>query len=175
MRKKISASIKEQIREAYKDGMGITELSRRFGLSVYKINTVLEDIKVKNKKIDMKAFNKWMKSNADHIERSEAIEKIKTMFSIERRTAENYYMGWRREYLKSQNVKINMHVTEKNGVITAKGNNGQYLIKNNQLVLYKNEAYLNLGSIKHWNEFKQEIEKIYNYLESQQEGFKLWG
>lgn len=50
MRKKISASIKEQIREAYKDGMGITELSRRFGLSVYKINTVLEDIKVKIKR-----------------------------------------------------------------------------------------------------------------------------
>ncbi|KHD34110.1 hypothetical protein NL50_17980, partial [Clostridium acetobutylicum] len=43
------------------------------------------------------------------------------------------------------------------------------------LILYRKGAYLNFGSIKQWDEFKQEIEKIYNYLESQKEGFKLWG
>ncbi|KHD33974.1 hypothetical protein NL50_18080, partial [Clostridium acetobutylicum] len=145
MIKKVNKEIAEQIKEAYRSGIGPTELSRRFGLSVYKINTVLEDIKVKNKKIDTKAFNKWMRQNADHMERSEAIEKIKTMFSIERRTAENYYMGWRREYLKSQNVKINMCIVEQDGVIRARGKNGRYLAKDGSLILYRKGAYLNFG------------------------------
>ena len=75
---------------------------------------------------------------------------------------------------KNQNVKINMHVVEKDGVIRAKGNNGKYLLKHGNLVLYRNGAYLNLGDIKCWEEFKQEVDSMYDYDKRAQGGFKVW-
>ncbi|MCR3760390.1 hypothetical protein KYB31_15540 [Clostridium felsineum] len=136
-------------------------------------------------------LNKMFKG-LDSLEPDKAIAKAVSKFNISKNTAKNYYSEWRNNYMgekSASSVKENKSATNKKSVqaqkehttskkdtkedlgltiqeIMLNGVNGEYRVCKEGIELSNKEQTLGFSNQEEWEEFKAEIDSVFEYGKS---------
>ncbi|URZ06446.1 hypothetical protein [Clostridium felsineum] len=136
-------------------------------------------------------LNKMFKG-LDSLEPNAAIAKAASKFKLSKSTVKNYYSEWRSNYMGEKlvdSVKENKSATNKKSVqtknehtvskedtkenlgltiqeIRLNGVNGEYRVCKEGIELHGEEQTLAFQNIKQWEEFKAEIDSVFEYGKS---------